>query len=99
MKCIVKIVSILMAFLLLISSFGVHAVYSAENADLPEELVAAADTPVIALTHVPKYGEVSPFEGSVFMENGSGFSPYISFSVSSSLTPVSSQQASVFLLS
>lgn len=70
-----KIVSILMAFLLLISSFGVHAVYSAENADLPEELVAAADTPVIALTHVPKYGEVSPFEGSVFMENGSGFSP------------------------
>ena len=64
-----------MAFLLLISSFGVHAVYSAENADLPEELVAAADTPVIALTHVPKYGEVSPFEGSVFMEDGSEFSP------------------------
>ena len=65
-----------MAFLLLISSFGVHAVYSAENPDIPEELVAAtADTPVIALTHVPQYGEVSPFEGSVFMENGSEFTP------------------------
>ena len=65
-----------MAFLLIISSVGVHAVYSAESADIPEEIVAAtADTPVIALTHVPKIGEISPFEGSVFMEDGSEFSP------------------------
>ena len=64
-----------MAFLLLFLSFDLHTVYSADEADISEEIVAANDTPVIALTHVPKYGEASPFEGSVFMENGSELSP------------------------
>ena len=63
-----------MAFLLLFFSFDLHTVYSADGSDISEEIVAAADTPVIALTHVPQYGEASPFEGSVFMEDGGEFS-------------------------
>ena len=63
-----------MAFLLLFLNFGLYTAYSADEADIPEEIVAAANTPVIALTHVPKIGEIAPFEGCVFMEDGNGFS-------------------------
>ena len=59
-----------------ISNYRFHAVYSAESADLPEEIVAAADTPVIALTHVPKYGEVflesAPKKAEIVMEEQYG---------------------------
>ena len=87
MKGIVKIVSMMMAALLLLSSVGQCVVYPAEtdwpedmevliNEDSPEEtVVGAGSTPVIALSRIPDLGKAEPFEGYVFMEDGSALSP------------------------
>ncbi|MDI9468799.1 MAG: hypothetical protein QM296_01180 [Bacillota bacterium] len=42
---------------------------------LPSSAAAAGDTPVIALTFTPAYGEFEDFEGIVFREDGGSFNP------------------------